>query len=91
MLIKQLTTSWPPAVTVRTEQAPNLEDTVIGVRKGSDGNLALMLRKTTTKTVYGLLLLLPDDVLVDKALAEINLRIGLIGLTLQQVGELAIS
>lgn len=87
MLIKQLTTSWPPAVTMGIERAPSLEDTVVGVRKRSEGHLVLLLRKTTTKTVYGLLLVLPEDVL-NKALAAIDEKIGI---TLRQVGELDIS
>jgi hypothetical protein len=86
VLIKELTTSWPPRITIGNEQAPNLEDTVVGVRKRSEAHLVLMLRKSTTKTVYGLLLVLPEDVL-DKGL---NAIIGRIGITLGQVGELDI-
>jgi hypothetical protein len=85
MLIKQLTTSWPPRA--ETEQRPNLEDRVVGARKHSDSHLVLILRKSTTKTVYGLLLRLPED-LFGKAINAINDRIGI---TLRQVGELDIS
>lgn len=67
--------------------APSFEDTIVGVQKRSEGHLVLMLRKPTTKSEYGLLLLLPEEFL-DTALTAINERIGI---TLRQVGELDIS
>jgi hypothetical protein len=86
MLIRQLTPSWPPAVTVGTGEAANLDDTVVGAQKQSDARLVLMLQKGAG-SAYGLLLLLPEQ-LVDKALATITDKKGI---TLREVGELDIS
>ena len=86
MLIRQLTPSWPPAVTVGTGEAANLDDAVVGAEKPSEKHLVLMLRKTTG-SVCALLLVLPDN-LLDKALLAITQRKGL---TLREVGELDIS
>jgi hypothetical protein len=86
MLIRQLTPSWPPAVTVGTGKALSLDDTVVGAQKRSDGHLVLMLHRGSG-SVYGLLLVLPDH-LLDKALAAITARKGI---TLREVGELDIS
>jgi hypothetical protein len=86
MLIRQLTPSWPPAVTVGTGEAANLDDTVVGAQKQSDARLVLMLQKGAG-SAYGLLLLLPEQ-LVDKALAAITDKKGI---TLREVGELDIS
>jgi hypothetical protein len=86
MLIRQLTPSWPPAVMVGTSDAANLDNTVVDAKKQSQGRLVLMLRKGT-RSVYGLLLVLPED-LVDNAVLAINERKGI---TLREVGELDIS
>lgn len=81
MLISQLTPSWPPAITVGTGKPASLEDTVIGAQ------LVLMLHNKGTGSVYGLVLVVPDD-LLDKALLAITERKGI---TLREVGELDIS
>jgi hypothetical protein len=86
MLIRQLTPSWPPAVTVGTGKPASLEDTVVGAKKQTEDHLVLMLKKGAG-SVYGLLLLLPEQ-LVDKAVAAITARKGI---TLREVGELDIS
>jgi hypothetical protein len=86
MVIRKLTPSWPPAVTVGTGEAANLDDTVVGAQKQSEGRLVLMLQKGA-RSVYGLLLVLPEQ-LVDKALAAITARKGI---TLREIGELDIS
>jgi hypothetical protein len=86
VLIRRLTPSWPPAVTVGTGEPANLDDTVVDAKRQSKGHLVLMLRKGAG-SVYGLLLVLPDD-LVDKALLAITERKGI---TLREVGELNIS
>jgi hypothetical protein len=54
--------------------------------KQSEGHLVLMLHKGAG-SVYGLLLVLPDN-LLDKALAAITARKGI---TLREVGELDIT
>jgi hypothetical protein len=86
MLIRQLTPSWPPAVTVGTGDAANLDDTVVDAQKQAEGRLVLLLHKDDG-SVYGLLLVLPDDVL-DKAVLAITKRKGI---TLRDVGELDLS
>ena len=86
MLIRKLTPSWPPAVTVGSGEPANLEDTIVGAQKQSEGHLVLMLHKGAG-SVYGLLLVLPDH-LLDKALLAITERKGI---TLREVGELDIS
>jgi hypothetical protein len=86
MLIRRLTPSWPPAVTVGTGKSASLDDTVVGAQKQSEGHLVLMLHKGAG-AVYGLLLVLPDN-LLDKALAAITARKGI---TLREVGELDIT
>jgi hypothetical protein len=86
MVIRRLTPSWPPAVTVGTGEAANLDDAVVGAQKQSEGRLVLMLHKGGGSE-YGLLLVLPDD-LLDKALRAITERKGI---TLREVGELDIS
>jgi hypothetical protein len=86
MLIRQLTPSWPPAVTVGTGQAANLDDKIVDAKKQSEDHLVLMLHRDTG-SVYGLLLVLPGQ-LVDKALAAITAKKGI---TLREVGELDIS
>jgi hypothetical protein len=45
MLIRKLTPSWPPAVTVGSGEPANLEDTVVGAQKQSEGHLVLMFHK----------------------------------------------
>jgi hypothetical protein len=86
MLIRRLTPSWPPAVTVGTGKAAGLEDTVVGAKKQAQDRLVLTLRKSTG-SVYGLLLVLPDN-LLDKALSAITARKGI---TLREVGEMDIT
>jgi hypothetical protein len=86
MVIRKLTPSWPPAVTVGTGEVANLDVTVVDAKKQSKGHLVLLLHKGGG-SVYGLLLVLPDD-LLDKALRAITERKGI---TLREVGELDIS
>ncbi|HEV8725226.1 MAG TPA: hypothetical protein VGW77_31810 [Candidatus Binatia bacterium] len=86
MLIRRLTPTWPPADTVGTGEAPGLDDIVVGAAKQSGGHITLMLRKPNG-SVYGLLLVLPED-LLNKALTAISDQIGI---TLREVGELDVS
>ena len=88
MVIRNLAASWPPSVTIGTGEPANLEDSVVGANKKSESHFVLMVR-TGSGSVYGLLLLLPDD-LLDKALVAITKRLEN-GITLRQVGELNIS
>jgi len=88
MVIRNLAASWLPSVTIGTGEPANLEDSVVGANKKSEGHIVLMVR-TGSGSVYGLLLLLPDD-LLDKALVAIMKRLEN-EITLRQVGELNIS
>ncbi len=88
MVIRNLAASWPPSVTIGTGEPANLEDSVVGANKKSEGHIVLMVR-AGSGSVYGLLLLLPND-LLDKALVAITERLGK-GITLRDVGELDIS
>ena len=69
-----------------TGAAANLNDKVVDAKKQSQGHLVLLLHKGAG-AVYGILLILPND-LVDKALLAIMERRGL---TLRELGELDIS
>jgi hypothetical protein len=71
---------------VGTGAAANLNDKVVDAKKQSQGHLVLLLHKGAG-AVYGILLILPND-LVDKALLAIMERRGL---TLRELGELDIS
>ena len=54
MVIRNLAASWPPSVTIGTGEPANLEDSVVGANKKSEGHIVLMVR-TGSGSVYGLL------------------------------------
>jgi hypothetical protein len=87
MLIRQLTATWPPAVTTGTEEGVKLDDLVVSAQASPDakGYIVLTLRRPTGAE-YGALLVLPENVL-DKVRLKILEKKGL---TLRQLAELEV-
>src|SRR5688572_15644501 len=87
MLIRQLTPTWPPAVTIGTEEGVKLEDLVVSAQANPDarGYIVLTLRRATGAE-YEALLVVAEN-LLDKVLLKILEKKGL---TLRQLGDVEV-
>jgi hypothetical protein len=86
MIVKDLTPSWPPAVTVGTEHGVETVDVVVSAQRYSDQKrLAVTLRKKIGAE-YTVIISIPENFL-DKGIAAITQKRGI---TLGEVGELEI-
>jgi hypothetical protein len=86
MMIRNLSPSWPPAVTVGLDKVPEATDIVLRAQRfRTDPYMSVTLRKETGAEYAAIISIAAN--LLDKAIVAINRKPGM---TLRELGELDI-